>query len=647
MVLNANTGNGLSYVWRRNGNVIQGETGSSITAMQSGNYTVVVSNANCSATSAPVPVTISSGPNAILTPIGSTQLCDGGSVLLTTNNGAGLSYVWKRNGQTIVGANGWTYDADQAGSYTVTVSNSDCSATSAAVTVTMMELEMPVIAASGPTTICEGGSVTLTAEGGTNGSYIWTLDGSPIAGTGASITASSPGTYGVQISGNGCLSSIATIDVSVEAAPMVEITVNGPSVSCGSDPVILEATTHGETEHIWMLDGVVIEGEGGNVIEAIASGSYSVMLANGCGTTSEAVSIEILETPTINCYYDMAAGIVGVAVEGGQAPYTYEWNGEASATSIIPVEASGEYEVIVTDANGCTETCSIDVILGTVNDPCSGIRTETQMFWSGSDMLLDEFANAFPNGITIGCGFRKLSLTTGEAVADFLPSIGPSLRLPFGTMVDPGDSYNNMLAGALVALKLSVGFDEYDADFSNSDMLLKDAVVADGLFAGMTVSEVIEEADKRIGGCFSWFSRNQLRIIIQQINQGYAGGEIANGTLLCTSGMPQLDAEQLPEVDDSIDEMIEEAATEMEFTAYPNPFTDNTTIVVSGVRQREKVTVDILSAEGLMLERIYEGDVMPDAELRLTWNASDRAKGVYFYRVTRNSESRTGRLVLQ
>src|SRR5690606_14257905 len=138
-----------------------------------------VSNANCSATSAPVPVTISTGPNAMLTSIGSTQICEGGSVLLTTNNGAGLSYVWKRNGQTIVGANGWTYEADQAGNYTVTVSNSDCNATSAAVAVTMMELEMPVITASGPTTICEGDNVTLTAAGGANGNYIWTLDGSP------------------------------------------------------------------------------------------------------------------------------------------------------------------------------------------------------------------------------------------------------------------------------------------------------------------------------------------------------------------------------------------------------------------------------------------------------------------------------------
>src|SRR5690606_41187938 len=69
--------------------------------------------------------------------------------------------------------------SDQAGNYTVTVSNSDCSATSAAVVVTMMELEMPVITASGPTTICEGDNVTLTAAGGANGNYIWTLDGSP------------------------------------------------------------------------------------------------------------------------------------------------------------------------------------------------------------------------------------------------------------------------------------------------------------------------------------------------------------------------------------------------------------------------------------------------------------------------------------
>jgi hypothetical protein len=57
-VLNANTGTGLSYQWRLNGNPISGATSSSYTATTSGSYTVVVTNAStCSSTSTAVVVT--------------------------------------------------------------------------------------------------------------------------------------------------------------------------------------------------------------------------------------------------------------------------------------------------------------------------------------------------------------------------------------------------------------------------------------------------------------------------------------------------------------------------------------------------------------------------------------------------------------
>jgi plastocyanin len=51
VVLDAPTGTGLSYIWRRNGIVIGGATASSYTATLAGQYSVEVSNGSCSATS--------------------------------------------------------------------------------------------------------------------------------------------------------------------------------------------------------------------------------------------------------------------------------------------------------------------------------------------------------------------------------------------------------------------------------------------------------------------------------------------------------------------------------------------------------------------------------------------------------------------
>jgi len=59
VVLNANTGTGLTYQWRENGNNIIGATNSSFTATTSGAYSVVVSNSpTCSAISTVTSTTV-------------------------------------------------------------------------------------------------------------------------------------------------------------------------------------------------------------------------------------------------------------------------------------------------------------------------------------------------------------------------------------------------------------------------------------------------------------------------------------------------------------------------------------------------------------------------------------------------------------
>ena len=48
-------------------------------------------------------------------------------------------------------------------------------------------------------------------------------------------------------------------------------------------------------------------------------------------------------------------GQIDLQVQGGQAPYTYQWN-HGARTSVASDLAQGEYTVVVTDAAGCTAT---------------------------------------------------------------------------------------------------------------------------------------------------------------------------------------------------------------------------------------------------------------------------------------------------
>ena len=154
-------------------------------------------------------------------------------------------------------------------------------------------------------------------------------------------------------------------------------------------------------------------------------------------------------------------------------------------------------------------------------------RTETQNQWgavpkgnNAAAYMYRKFAAAFPNGLTVGCN-NKLVLSNPVAITDFLPSTGVATILPFGTKLNPGGTLSNVLVGQIVALKLNIGFDEYDAQFGSNHILLKNMVVKIGVFAGKTVQQILQEAEKAIGGCSIPFLLSDLNGIIAKINQNF------------------------------------------------------------------------------------------------------------------------------
>src|SRR5664279_5740423 len=150
---------------------------------------------------------------------GPTTFCTGGSVNLTSS--PGITYLWS-NGATTQSIN-----ITASGSYTVQVTNaSGChSAASAATVVTVNALPVtPTITASGPTTFCAGGSVTLTSS--PEATYLWSN-----GATMQSVNISTAGSYTLRVkNANGCQSvvSAATI-LNVNALPVVNA---GTNMSC-------------------------------------------------------------------------------------------------------------------------------------------------------------------------------------------------------------------------------------------------------------------------------------------------------------------------------------------------------------------------------------------------------------------------------
>jgi hypothetical protein len=181
----------ITYLWST------GETTQSIVVSTAGIYNVFAEDINgCTAISSDVIVVVNPLPTPTIVAGGPLDFCDGGSVLLSTQVYA--SYEWS------TGSVASTITATGSGNYTVTVTDvNGCEGTSPAVTVTEFPVPVVTVTPSGPTDLCAGGSVELTANAAS--SYVWST-----GETTQSIIVNTAGSYSVTITdANGCTATSA------------------------------------------------------------------------------------------------------------------------------------------------------------------------------------------------------------------------------------------------------------------------------------------------------------------------------------------------------------------------------------------------------------------------------------------------------
>jgi len=178
---------------------------------------------------------------------------------------------------------------------------------------------------------------------------------------------------------------------------------------------------------------------------------------------------------------------------------------------------------------------------GTPSTICPGFRTQTQGGWgskpSGNNpgmYLKNNFNTAFPNGVEIGCT-NKFRFTSASAISNFLPSGGTPRVLPNGTFTNPTNSYHsNTFSGQVLALAISLGFDNAIPSFGSSHLNLKDLVITSGTFSGWTVQQLFTEANKKIGGCStSGISISTFNNGVAAVNESYTDGTASGSYLKC------------------------------------------------------------------------------------------------------------------
>ncbi|MBK9320642.1 MAG: hypothetical protein IPM91_18885 [Bacteroidetes bacterium] len=234
-----------------------------------------------------------------------------------------------------------------AGNYSVVVSaNGACSATSQIIPVTVNSNPTASISANGNTTFCQGGSVNLTANGGS--SYVWSTGQSgflplrlPLQDLTVHWINSQP--MVVRATSN-------NINLTVATNPTAAVTVNGPTVLNTGQTTTLTAT--GGNSYLWQPGGQTTSS-----IIVNSAGSYSVTATNasGCTNTSSAVTISMNNAPspvvitTAGAAEFCAGGNLQLSANGGS---NYIWAPTGQTTPTITVNQPGTYYVYSRNSSG-------------------------------------------------------------------------------------------------------------------------------------------------------------------------------------------------------------------------------------------------------------------------------------------------------
>jgi hypothetical protein len=339
---------GVSYQWTLSGGSVRSGQGTNSIMVDWGSGTsgtitllATVIQTGCHATGQ-LSVALNPAPTVSITASGNTMLCDGDRLFIAATPGF-ASYRWSSGEQSDV------ITVTTGGQYSVVATNaSGCTASSNAISVTLVASSVPVITANGPLVFCTGGFVTLDGGAGF-ASYRWTN-----GATTRTINVLQSGSYAVTgTNASGCARTSAAVAVSVTDNPRPALTASGSTSFCEGETVTLDAGA-GFQSYLWSTGATT------RTITVRQSGQYTVtvMISGGCTGVSQPVQITVMPNPVAA----LAASGATTFCVGGDVVLTapasmtqYEWSNNASTRSIT-VTLSGDYSCRITNTDGCKAT---------------------------------------------------------------------------------------------------------------------------------------------------------------------------------------------------------------------------------------------------------------------------------------------------
>lgn len=361
-----------------------GTSGSTISNLSAGTYTVTMTDANLCVVedtfTVVEPTTIIANPT-VVNAIGCNGVCDGAVTYAPSGGTAAYTIAWPV-GMTV--ANDTATGICANTQFIVTISDANGCTTND----TILLAEPTVV--SGTITVdnvisCGGicdGQVTANGSGGVgNYTYAW-----PGGINGQTINNLCDGTYEVTITDANSCTGTASVILTEPTSVTTGIAQTGTILCFGDSTITLTASSSGGTgpySYVWNTGAAI------PTLTNTGAGNYTVTTTDDHGCTSVdlisvtsplAINLSANITSSISCAgsCDAAATIIAT---GGTAGMTYSWPGGLAGATQTGLCAN-TYMVTVTDANGCFDSVLVDiqdplgiVIISNVNShvSCPGV----------------------------------------------------------------------------------------------------------------------------------------------------------------------------------------------------------------------------------------------------------------------------------
>lgn len=385
-----------NYQWYRNNVVISGATAATYNATLEGTYKLIITVGSCVFESnamflevIDLQVSLNTAAVEILIP-GTTLQING------ITNAINPTFQWKKNGVNIPGATSINYTANDAGVYSLTVTETQGCTTSSTVSVEVIfpdSFEV-AIASAGDYQQCISTEILLnivqfnafTSNGVVNlvnntygYAYQWYKNNQPIAGATSTLLTVN------QTTGNGSYHLVVTIP-SI-ATPIVS---NAISISLGgSNPAVISQTgaycntsttvtfnsnyTGTQYTYQWFRNGVAISGATSSSYATNQEGNYYVIVNNaGCSLTSNTILVSstsgtiTINNPAFDILLPGEEKILTTTTSLSQPTYQWYRNNvliSGATSSSYTATLDGVYKVVATQGTGCALQAEASVTL--------------------------------------------------------------------------------------------------------------------------------------------------------------------------------------------------------------------------------------------------------------------------------------------